>query len=366
MASIPAIIEDTFKQTIWFNEMSKAFSKKPIRPITKNSVKAIEKNSVVLIIGISNDFIDDCVQLCNKNSIRCIVVGATATEYNSLVSCVTINRKSATSSIVSYLKELNSKRIALLGINTKSVVDVEKKQGFIDMVTLLYGHKPHNDIFTYKDSAEETINLLLKSINSYDAIICSNDYFAIQLINALQNIGLNVPDDIKIVGYGNSAIGAMFNPSITTFAFDYKKIGSSSIKLYEFLSKNPDITNCNISLDGNIIPRKTTNNYSAKTITSLNFDVPFDDSQSIFNDLPLKQILMIDEILTSDDRLNTKIILEILKNSTNAQMSDTLFLSNTALNHRIKKIYKHTGTNSKKELYNLLINIFNKNGDKIE
>ncbi|MBE7092908.1 MAG: hypothetical protein E7365_07015 [Clostridiales bacterium] len=365
MSKIPIIVEDNFKQTIWYNQMLKIFSKKNVQPILKSSIKTLKKDSVILIIGVSNIFINECIQLCKTNSIRCIVVGANLTETNSFVSYVTINRKATTSNIVSYFKQLNAKRIALLGINTGSIVDYEKKQGFTDSVNTLYGYNPEEDIYNYTTSAQETINNLLKRIDKYDAVICANDYFAIKLILSAKKIGINIPDDLMIAGYGNSSIGKLFKPSITSASFDYKKTALHAIKLFYFLTQNPEISNCNICIDCNVIPRETTNFFTPNTTVSFDLGIVEHDSQSIINDIPLKQILGLDEILNSTDKINSQILLGIHQNLTLSEISEKLYISATALRYRMKKIYQLTNTHSKQELYQLLINIFDRTGDII-
>lgn len=365
MSKIPIIVEENFRQTIWFNQMLNVFSKKNIQPILKSSIKTLKSNSVILVIGVSNAFVNECIQLCKASSVRCIVVGANVTEANSFVSYVTTNRKTTTSNIVSYFKELNSKKIALLGINTGSIVDLEKKQGFIDSVSALYGYNPKNDIYNYTTSAEATINHLLKSIYDYDAIICANDYFAIKLILLSKKMGIKIPQDLMIAGYGNSSIGELFKPTITSVSFDYKKTALHAVKLFYFLSQNPEVSNCNICIGCNVIPRETTNCFQQKNSANFDYSVIEEDSQSIINDTSLKQILGLDEILSSTDKTNTQILWNIYQNYTLSEISENLYISDTALRYRMKKIYNATNTKSKQELYELLTNVFDRNGDII-
>lgn len=365
VTKIPIIVEDNFRQTIWFNQMLNVFSKKNVQPILKSSIKTLKKNSVILVIGVSNMFIKECIHLCKANSIRCIVVGANVAEANSIVSYVTINRKATTSNIVSYFKELNSKKIALLGINEDSIVDFEKKQGFTDSVKTLYGYDPHGDIYNYTTSADKTINNLLKFINNYDAVICANDYFAIKLILSAKKIGIKIPQDLMIAGYGNSSIGGLFKPTITSVSLDYKTTALNAVKLFYFLSQNSELSNCNICIDCNVIPRETTNFFVQKKTPTFDLDVIEHDSQSIINDIPLKQILGLDEILNSADKINAQILSSIYQNLTLPQISENLYISDTALRYRMKNIYRLTSTKSKQELFELLTNIFDKNGDII-
>lgn len=58
-----------------------------------------------------------------------------------------------------------------------------------------------------------------------DAIVCVNDYTAIGVIQALENRGFKVPDDVIVTGY-DDILRAQFNePSITTSAQPFFKVG---------------------------------------------------------------------------------------------------------------------------------------------
>jgi LacI family transcriptional regulator len=48
------------------------------------------------------------------------------------------------------------------------------------------------------------------------ALFCNVDYYAVQIISALQSIGYRVPDDISVVGFDDLDIAQMIHPRLTT------------------------------------------------------------------------------------------------------------------------------------------------------
>ncbi|MFG0250563.1 MAG: LacI family DNA-binding transcriptional regulator [Phycisphaeraceae bacterium JB051] len=50
--------------------------------------------------------------------------------------------------------------------------------------------------------------------------LCHNDWVAAQLIKALKQLNLSVPDDVSVVGMGNQSICIITEPTITTCAYD--------------------------------------------------------------------------------------------------------------------------------------------------
>ncbi len=75
--------------------------------------------------------------------------------------------------------------------------------------------------------AYSDIELLCREIGNYTAVFCFSDDFAVNLIWKLQDMGLRVPEDISVVGYGgDSAIEQYFRPKITTVCECKEEIGT--------------------------------------------------------------------------------------------------------------------------------------------
>ena len=62
-----------------------------------------------------------------------------------------------------------------------------------------------------------------------DVVICGSDYLAMGLVIEAQSAGLKVPDDLAIMGFGNSAIAGEMRPTITTVDVDGRRIAREAI-----------------------------------------------------------------------------------------------------------------------------------------
>lgn len=62
-----------------------------------------------------------------------------------------------------------------------------------------------------------------------DVVICGSDYLAQGLIIETQAAGLRVPDDLAVVGFGNSSIAGDMRPTITTVDIDGARIAREAI-----------------------------------------------------------------------------------------------------------------------------------------
>jgi LacI family purine nucleotide synthesis repressor len=63
------------------------------------------------------------------------------------------------------------------------------------------------------------------------AIFCFNDIMALGLISRLQQLNINVPDDISVVGYDNIDLAAYFSPPLTTVHQPKRRVGKTAFEI---------------------------------------------------------------------------------------------------------------------------------------
>lgn len=70
-----------------------------------------------------------------------------------------------------------------------------------------------------------------------EAIVCGNDFMALQLCLSLAENGINVPDDIAVGGYDGNPDVSSYHPSLTTFGSAFMKNGIEAVcRLHELIS----------------------------------------------------------------------------------------------------------------------------------
>ncbi len=80
-------------------------------------------------------------------------------------------------------------------------------------------------------------NLISKGI-LMDGIVCYNDQIAVKVIQALEDEGLNVPNDVSVTGYDNSYIASNGGISLTTIVHPQEKLGEIAAQLLLDLIQN--------------------------------------------------------------------------------------------------------------------------------
>lgn len=166
---------------------------------------------------------------------RFVVWGAELPEqrYCSIGSDNALGGQRATA----HLARLGRKKIAFLGQSEAPEV-MQRYRGYRDALEeagLPFDEQlvvpSHFDI----ESAEASVEALVKNNVSVDGIVAASDVIAFGAIRALQLAGKSVPDDVSVVGYDNISFARYSNPALTTIDQDMTAAGRLMLsKLLDF------------------------------------------------------------------------------------------------------------------------------------
>ena len=90
-----------------------------------------------------------------------------------------------------------------------------------------------------------------------DAVFCASDEIAMGVINALRDKGLNVPDDVSVMGFNDIYEASIFYPKITTVAQPLYDMGSVSMRILVKRLRNEPSDQEHFVLPYQIIERDT-------------------------------------------------------------------------------------------------------------
>jgi DNA-binding LacI/PurR family transcriptional regulator len=75
------------------------------------------------------------------------------------------------------------------------------------------------------------IGRLLAEGRSFSALFAQNDRMAVGAINALQQAGLRVPEDVSVIGFDDMPLASYFDPPLTTIRQDFTAMGGLAARL---------------------------------------------------------------------------------------------------------------------------------------
>lgn len=96
---------------------------------------------------------------------------------------------------------------------------------------------------------------LIKGTAKLTAIICQWDFTAIKLIKTLHEHGLSVPEDVSIIGSGNTEMSTLSQPSLTTLDLHLEYSCEAAVALLLKRITNPDKPSEAILINSTLVER---------------------------------------------------------------------------------------------------------------
>lgn len=185
-------------------------------------------------------------------------------EFNkeSDVPFVTTDDVSAAKSAVNHLISLGKRNIAYINGPSNYKSSKERLSGYIESLENSNIEFNQNlviqlDEINY-DMAVSAILQLVNSPNRPDAIFCSSDIYAAAAIKATKKSKLAVPEDIMVVGFEDTEISTMCNPTITTIKTPRYQLGFLSCEMLINKIENNEVTLQNTYLETELLIREST------------------------------------------------------------------------------------------------------------
>ena len=175
------------------------------------------------VVLASSDRIDAGVgsQLRSIGSagIRVVAAGQDLTKFD--VPSVIHNEHAAARYSVEHLIRAGARRIAYVGRIEGSAIGTERLAGYSDALSA--ADLPRDDALIWDESfrypaGQRAVSRALAAKIQFDAIQAGSDELAIGAMAALQDHGLRVPQDVKVIGFGNVEVSGFVRPALTTLS----------------------------------------------------------------------------------------------------------------------------------------------------
>jgi LacI family transcriptional regulator len=176
------------------------------------------------------------------------------------VDYVGINDYDSSHMIVEHLISKGCKRIAHIGGYRRTRIFNNRIRGYIDAIKT--NNLPIDDsliiesALTLEDGRREMKNLL-KLKNRPDAVYVAGDYAALGALQVLNEKQISVPNDIRLIGFGNEPFTALVSPTITSVDQHSEDIGRLAAETFLQHVKKPELKQSlnKIILDAELIIR---------------------------------------------------------------------------------------------------------------
>ncbi|MGL5934846.1 MAG: LacI family DNA-binding transcriptional regulator [Cetobacterium sp.] len=167
------------------------------------------------IVLVATEVRDEHEQFVKKSRIPVLFVGQSCDETYS----ITNNENEAGKLIGNYIGKLGHKDILYVGVDEKDILVGKVRKNGVIKALKKYNAKVEvlESDFSF-DKTEKLVNEYLKT-KTPTCIICATDNMAFGAIKALNNLGIKIPEDVSIVGFGGYKVSDLIVPSLTTLRF---------------------------------------------------------------------------------------------------------------------------------------------------
>lgn len=164
--------------------------------------------------------------------------------------------------IVEYLVSLGHEHIAYIGF--KSAIGEERKLGYLNATTqrnlpqYLEIDPDAHDARHRPRVGYDTAKKLLHAHPQLTAIVASDDYLALGVLEFLKAQAIRVPEEISVTGFDDREVGRIFATQITTMHQYQYEMGQQATDMLLKMIENPTEKPPSRMLKTRLIPRGTT------------------------------------------------------------------------------------------------------------
>ncbi|MGB5824396.1 MAG: LacI family DNA-binding transcriptional regulator [Proteocatella sp.] len=151
------------------------------------------------------------------------------------IDTVSIDNSGGVYEAVKYAYDLGHRKIGYINSSVKFTNIMQRKEGFRKALKNLNIEFDQDYIIeampTLDGSYENMLQMLKNKIKLPTLYITGNDTIAIGAIKAFKEYGLNVPEDISVIGFDDLPFCTMMDSPLTTMSVNKKSLGERAVKL---------------------------------------------------------------------------------------------------------------------------------------
>ncbi|MGW9351206.1 LacI family transcriptional regulator [Nocardiopsis flavescens] len=189
-------------------------------------------DGMVLVPPRTDDLLADSLR---RRDAPVVVVGRASGDHGA--DSVSTDSAAGIGRAVRHLRETGRRRIGFLGGPADSVPGEERRRGF-DAATAGGGGPPavaeaaaEFTVAAGEVAARRLLDRAAADGGPLDAVVAADDLLAIAVLRAARERGLSVPGDLAVTGVGDTELGRIFQPSLTSVSLGWAECGRSAARI---------------------------------------------------------------------------------------------------------------------------------------
>jgi len=200
-------------------------------------LKSEEIDGILIITGsfamtVTPEFFKQTFKNINKPVISISTKLGLNNETTTIINCDKIYDEI----VRHFVTEHNCKKIAFITADIEKSKEAEQRFVAYKKALITNGLEYDESLVLHgnftADSGYNAVSKVVKSKEDlfFDALINSNDFMAVGALSALQDAGINVPEDVKLIGFDNTSHSYLCNPKFSTIDQNIFKQGQVAAK----------------------------------------------------------------------------------------------------------------------------------------
>lgn len=189
------------------------------------------------------------------------IVGLSSYDLPEAFDIVTVHKQGGTNLAVRHLVELGHRNIVFAGGRPSSGIATGRREGFVRQMRLeglqLTDASIYETGFSQEDGYRAGIRFLAMDPLP-TAICCANDLNAFGVINALNDHGVRVPEDVSVTGMDDVPYAAIAKPRLTTVTNDGALFAEKAFNMLMDRIGGNDEPPRHFEVPNELIPREST------------------------------------------------------------------------------------------------------------
>ncbi|RKK02803.1 LacI family DNA-binding transcriptional regulator [Pseudoroseomonas wenyumeiae] len=224
-------------------------------PIEDKTAEALLQYKVDGCLITSAELSSRAAAVCAANGVPVVMVNRVAREHGSAVAC---DNLAGGAELATLLMARGHRRFGMVNTSNPTSTAVEREQGFVQHLEQA-GHKLMLRLdgqSTYDGGYEAGRRIAaLPPAERPDAIFAVSDIIAMGVLDALRLQGIQVPQDISVVGFDDIPAAARPIYDLTTVAQPLKTMVGRGLDLLSARMADPDLPDESVTLRGKLIIR---------------------------------------------------------------------------------------------------------------
>lgn len=361
---IKLFVEKEYEKARWCRETMEGIGniaskhKAPVKIFRQEDVldfNALLKDEVVLVLGTTESWFAGLLPQISSRGARILLISHAPVCFKGCVSTILFNREEAMMDSMKYMAKTGRKNCALFGFNPHSPSDGKRVKVFFENCKMFgINAEEGKDLYLNNGSAEECYRKFQSRIDAYDSVICANDPVAVYLMKSALEAGLQIPEKLYVLGFGNSIVSERMTPSVSSINLNYQEIGRQAVHAYFYLHRHPEISSMDVFIPCEIIPRQSTAFEMVSPYGEIKYHWSDAGQDRFFDDPYINEFFVIEKFLEQCDEIDYEIMKGLLEKTRYESLAQKLHISEYTLKYRLKHIFSGTNTNSRDSFLQLM------------